>query len=316
MKNEMMLIQKDLPHFVHEPRAFVRRLLDAVVSCDLAQEASWYLAAENMETYSADSALCIPDYEQNPELLDKSMAAPALALSAEEKAKLAKGEMVYLSDDKTWILPCNDSRGVLFSYLVCKGVSEKQHERLKEFWMTLKNWMGVSFSYWMATRKTYVDDVTDLFNQRYLPLVLDKEIQRCARSGGKFTVLFLDIDYFKMVNDSKGHWVGSKLIRELGQIIKSNVRGADYPFRYGGDEYVVILIDTDAKQAVHVAERIRKCVEGTDFLIDGHNIRLTVSIGLATYPDHAATSEEVMKLADEAMYYGKSKSRNIVFIAS
>lgn len=316
MKNEMTLLQKDLPHFVHEPRAFVRRLLDAVVSFGMAQEASWYLVAENIEIYSADSALCIPDFEQSPEPLDKVHASASLALSAEDKEKLAKGEMVCIQSEKTWVLPCNDSRGVLFSYLVCKGVSEKQQERLKEFWITLKSWMGVSFSYWMATRKTYVDDVTDLFNQRYLPMVLDKEIQRCARSGGKFTVLFMDIDYFKMVNDSKGHWVGSKLIRELGQIIKSNVRGADYPFRYGGDEYVVILIDTDAKQAVHVAERIRKCVESTDFLIDGHNIRLTVSIGLATYPDHAATSEEVMKLADEAMYYGKSKSRNIVFIAS
>ena len=318
MKNEMMLLQKDLPHFVHEPRAFVRRLLDSIVTFDMAQEASWYLVAENVETFSADSALCIPDYEQCPDPSghpDQPVPAPVLALSADEKMKLTKGEMVGLTDG-TWVLPCQDSRGVLFSYLVCKGVNKKQQERLKEFWLTLKNWIAVSFSYWMATRKTYVDDVTDLFNQRYLPMVLDKEIQRCARSGGKFTVLFLDIDYFKMVNDSKGHWVGSKLIRELGQIIKSNVRGADFPFRYGGDEYVVVLIDTDAKQAVHVAERIRKCVEGTDFLIDGHNIRLTVSIGLATYPDHAATSEEVMKLADEAMYYGKSKSRNIVFIAS
>lgn len=315
MKNEMMLLQKDLPHFVHQPSVFVRRLLSAIVEFGMAQEARWYSAIDNLETYSADTALCIPEYDQVPELVNNA-SVPPLNLDPEVKAKLNKGEPQFLSNENIWLYPLCDSLGMPFSYLYCKGVSEKQSERLKEFWMTLKNWMGVSFSYWMATRKTYVDDVTDLFNQRYLPLVLDKEIQRCGRSGQKFTVLFMDIDYFKMVNDSKGHWVGSKLIRQLGQIIKSNVRGADYPFRYGGDEYVVILVDTDAKQAVHVAERIRKCVESTDFLIDGHSIRLTVSIGLATYPDHAKTSEEVMKLADEAMYYGKSKSRNIVFIAS
>lgn len=316
MKNEMMLLQKDLPHFVHEPQVFVLRLLKSMVESGMSSEARWYLVADNVENYTADSALCIPEYSQFPELANKQAKAPALKINKAEKAKLDKGEPVYLEQEKLWTYPLADSRGIAFSYLVCPGVNEKQQERLKEFWMMVKNWMGVSFSYWMTTRKTYVDDVTDLFNQRYLPIVLEKEIQRCQRVNGKFTVLFLDIDYFKMVNDSKGHWVGSKLIRQLGQIIKSNVRGADFPFRYGGDEYVVILVDTDAKQAVHIAERIRKCVEETDFLIDGHSIRLTVSIGLASYPDHAATSEAVLKLADEAMYYGKTKSRNIVFIAS
>lgn len=316
MKNELMLLPKDLPHFVHEPEAFVLRLLKSVVDSSMATEARWYLAAESVENYTADSSLCIPEYAQIPELSNKQMKVPPLKVSKDEKAKLDKGEPQLLKDENLWAYPLTDSRGVLFAYLVCPSANEKQQERLKEFWMMQKNWLGVSFSYWMTTRKTYVDDVTDLFNQRYLPIVLDKEIQRCQRMNGKFTVLFLDIDYFKMVNDSKGHWVGSKLIRQLGQIIKANVRGADFPFRYGGDEYVVILVDTDAKQALHIAERIRKCVEETDFLIDGHSIRLTVSIGLASYPDHAATPEEVMKLADEAMYYGKSKSRNIVFIAS
>jgi len=316
MKNEMMLLQKDLPHFVHEPEVFVLRLLKSVVESGMATEARWYLVADNVENYTADASLCIPEYVQIPELANKQMKVPPLKFSKVEKEKLDKGEPLFLEKEQLWVYPLVDSRGVLFSYLACPNVEEKQQENLKEFWMTMKNWLGVSFSYWMTTRKTYVDDVTDLFNQRYLPIVLDKEIKRCQRMNGKFTVLFLDIDYFKMVNDSKGHWVGSKLIRQLGQIIKSNVRAADFPFRYGGDEYVVILVDTDAKQAVHIAERIRKCVEETDFLIDGHSIRLTVSIGLASYPDHAATPEEVMKLADEAMYYGKSKSRNIVFIAS
>lgn len=176
----------------------------------------------------------------------------------------------------------------------------------------------VHFAYLHLAAKTdsYIDEVTGLHNQRYLPMVLEHEIQRTKRDANKFTLLFLDIDFFKLVNDGRGHWVGSKLLFELGQVLKTQVRGCDYLFRYGGDEFIVVLGNADAECARKVAERIRKSVESHNFEVDGHNLRLTVSIGLASYPDHAQSAVGLIKLADEAMYNGKRKSRNIVFVAS
>ena len=173
-----------------------------------------------------------------------------------------------------------------------------------------------SYQYYEAMHLSYVDDLTELYNQRYLPKVLDNEISRAKRNDQKFAVLFMDVDHFKKVNDSKGHWIGSKLLVEIGKIIKSGIRSCDYGFRYGGDEYVVVLVDTATHGAGIVAERLRSEIEGSVFLIDGEKVSLTVSIGLACYPDHASNRQQVIEMADEAMYEGKNASRNIVFVAS
>jgi diguanylate cyclase (GGDEF)-like protein len=163
---------------------------------------------------------------------------------------------------------------------------------------------------------SYIDDVTDLYNQRYLKLVLDKEINRAQRSENCFSVLFMDIDHFKRVNDTRGHLVGSKVLVELSKIIHQNTRVVDYGFRYGGDEFLVVLVGTSAEQAKVVAERMRKQVEESVFDIDGIQLKVTLSIGIASFPEHAKTKEQVIELADKAMYDGKKKSRNIVYVAS
>lgn len=177
-------------------------------------------------------------------------------------------------------------------------------------------YLSFAYTHLEAKNQSYLDELTGLYNQRYLPMALDHEIQRAKREKTPFTLLFLDIDYFKMVNDGRGHWVGSKLLVELGKILQAQVRSCDYTFRYGGDEFIVILGNAGIENSKRVAERIRKAVESNPFLVDGHSLNLTVSIGLAAYPDHAQNAVGLIKLADEAMYYGKRKSRNIVFVAS
>lgn len=167
-----------------------------------------------------------------------------------------------------------------------------------------------------AKNLSYVDEVTGLHNQRYLPMVLEHEIQRAKREKIEFSLLFLDIDYFKMVNDGRGHWVGSKLLVEVGKVLRAQVRSCDYTFRYGGDEFIVVLGNANLENSKIVAERIRKAVEQQTFLVEGHSLNLTVSIGLAGYPTHAQTVPGLIQIADQAMYYGKRKSRNIVFVAS
>ncbi len=176
----------------------------------------------------------------------------------------------------------------------------------------------LSFSYQLQSAKSmsFIDELTGLYNQRYMAQMLDHEIESHRRKKSKFCLLFMDVDYFKSVNDQRGHWVGSKLLTEVGAVLKKQVRSCDYCFRYGGDEFVILLDGADAQKSTQVAERIRSAIEGHPFSVEGHNLNLTVSIGLAEYPTHAETAAQMIQIADMAMYEGKKKSRNIVFIAS
>lgn len=177
-------------------------------------------------------------------------------------------------------------------------------------------YLNFAYQHLDAKNESYLDELTGLYNQRYLPMALEHEIQRSKREGGEFTLLFLDIDYFKLVNDGRGHWVGSKLLIELGKVLREQVRSCDYCFRYGGDEFIVVLGGASLEGSKIAAERIRKAVEAKAFQVEGHSINLTVSIGLASYPAHANSAASLIQIADQAMYYGKRKSRNIVFVAS
>ena len=173
-----------------------------------------------------------------------------------------------------------------------------------------------SYTYQQIEHMTFRDDLTELYNQRYLPIILDQEMQRAVRHGHNFSVLFLDVDFFKLVNDTKGHLVGSNVLVQISKLIKESIRGTDFAFRYGGDEYVIVLSDAASAQATIVAERLRKKTENTVFVVGDSQVKVTISIGIATYPEHAKTTTELLQMADDAMYKGKHKSRNIVFLAS
>lgn len=164
-----------------------------------------------------------------------------------------------------------------------------------------------------AREKAFIDDVTDLYNARYLLSAFDREVSRAERSRSRLSVLFLDLDRFKTVNDSFGHLVGSHVLRELGKMLQASVRAVDTVARYGGDEFTILLVDTDHGGAMQVAERIRESVASTPFGQDrGVKLALTVSIGVATFPDHGSGRETVLDLSDKAMYFGKARGRNVV----
>jgi len=159
----------------------------------------------------------------------------------------------------------------------------------------------------------YLDDLTHLYNTRYLDIALDREL-----SGGRpFTVLFMDLDRFKQVNDQHGHLSGSRLLVEVARVLRSCVREEDVLVRYGGDEYVLLLLGIDSGGGLKVAERIRRAIEDHRFMArEKTTIRVTVSIGLASYPEHATTKADILDLADRAMYRGKRTTRNVVYMAA
>ncbi|MEW6719303.1 MAG: GGDEF domain-containing protein [Thermodesulfobacteriota bacterium] len=162
----------------------------------------------------------------------------------------------------------------------------------------------------------YIDDLTKLYNSRYLNVVLDREMKRSERYRNFFSVLFMDIDFFKRVNDTHGHLVGSRVLQEVGSVLKSCVRDSDTVARYGGDEFVVLLVETNSEEAMFVAERMRKAIESGHLVVSmGLDIRLTISIGIAAFPEHATTKQHLLNLADQAMYRGKESTRNVVYLA-
>jgi diguanylate cyclase (GGDEF)-like protein len=159
----------------------------------------------------------------------------------------------------------------------------------------------------------YLDDLTHLYNTRYLDVVLEREL-----AGGRpFTLLFMDLDHFKAVNDQHGHLSGSRLLVEVARVLRSCVRDEDVLVRYGGDEYVMLLVGIDSGGGLKVAERIRRAIEDHRFLSrESTPVRITPSIGLASFPEHARTKAEIIDLADRAMYRGKRTTRNVVYMAS
>jgi two-component system, cell cycle response regulator len=164
-------------------------------------------------------------------------------------------------------------------------------------------------------QQTFVDDLTGLYNSRYLKFAINNAVLRSKNRGDNFTIFFIDVDYFKRVNDTHGHVVGSEFLVAIGKTIRNAVRGIDPVFRYGGDEFVVILHDANATAAWEIAERLRKNIERRVYVIKGERLQATVSIGLAAFPEHASDPEMILKMADEAMYSAKQTSRNAVHLA-
>ena len=161
------------------------------------------------------------------------------------------------------------------------------------------------------------DDLTKAYNRRFFETYLDEEMERSRRYGTLFSIIFLDLDDLKMVNNFYGHLSGSRTLQEVAKRILSAVRGIDKVVRFGGDEFCVILPQTDQEQAVAVANRIARAMSATNLHIDANvEVSITASFGIATYPTHAMTKENLIRRADAAMYRVKSTTKNAVGLAT
>jgi diguanylate cyclase (GGDEF)-like protein len=142
-------------------------------------------------------------------------------------------------------------------------------------------------------------------------------VYRSARFGYQFSVIFIDLDHFKTVNDTHGHLAGSRLLAEVGYLIKAQLRLIDFAFRYGGDEFVVLLPQTSKDQAVVVARRLQESLRAGNFCKEqGLNLTVRASMGLATFPHDAQTPHDIIRQADEMMYVVKNTTRDNIGVAS
>jgi diguanylate cyclase (GGDEF)-like protein len=159
------------------------------------------------------------------------------------------------------------------------------------------------------------DGLTKLFIHRYFQARLEEELVRARRYHTACSLILFDIDHFKIFNDTYGHQQGDIVLIEVAKLMKYTVRDTvDIPARYGGEEFVIILPETDAKGALLVAERLRKTIEAYDFPGQEQSLKVTISLGIATFPDHASEKSVLIKKADIALYACKNKGRNCSFI--
>ncbi len=164
-----------------------------------------------------------------------------------------------------------------------------------------------------AKQRAHTDELTGLYNHRYFHERLDEEISRCTRFGEIFSLLFMDLDLFKAYNDIYGHIEGDGVLRDVGRYIQSSIRGIDIAFRYGGDEFTVILPQASLEDARHIGERVRRKVEQE---MDSKGAPLSCSVGLASWPTDGVMREEIIRAADAALYHAKQTGRDRVVLFS
>jgi diguanylate cyclase (GGDEF)-like protein/putative nucleotidyltransferase with HDIG domain len=191
--------------------------------------------------------------------------------------------------------------------------SPKQIRLLEQLALQIATPIENAQLYARAEQRSRIDELTGLFNRRHFEERLKEEIARHSRYGDVFSVLLLDLDNFKTYNDIYGHPSGDILLNQIGKIIKSSVRSADQPFRYGGDEFAVILPQTTINDAYVVAERVREQIARG---MEERKIAVTCSIGLASYPSDGVISGELVTVADTALYYAKRTGGNRVYLSS
>jgi diguanylate cyclase (GGDEF)-like protein len=206
-----------------------------------------------------------------------------------------------------------------FSLLCVKNISDFPIKDILSDY--LANVLRTSLSILTSSQKreeirllSLTDEVTGLFNQRKLIEDLEFYIARYEHDKTGFSLLFIDIDYFKNVNDQFGHVVGSQLLNDMSVILKGQLRSNELVYRYGGDEFIVLLPKTSVEETKKIALRISQAVKKAEFAVD-HDMkyRLSLSVGIASYPNDADSAKSIIEFADKMMYMSKKSGRGKVF---
>lgn len=217
------------------------------------------------------------------------------------------GKQVYMPIAK------GDTRLALISVRKVDGTFDPQRLRLIR---AISGHISIAFENARLYHIAITDELTHLYTPRHFRYCINREFSYFEKYGEKITLLMLDIDDFKKINDTYGHTVGDSVLKGVAQCILSSIRDNDLAFRYGGEEFTVFLPSTDASGGRIVAERTRENIETSVFEKGTHNLKVTISIGVSTCPDNAHTAKDLILTADRALYKAKETGKNKVIVSS
>jgi diguanylate cyclase (GGDEF)-like protein len=213
-----------------------------------------------------------------------------------------------------------ESLGVLSIQIPANPASTVALQRTQQFAVTVTAQMSLAFANLMLREtlkyQSVRDPLTGLFNRRHMEEFLARELLRANRNHKPLAVFMIDLDHFKEFNDSFGHEAGDILLREVGALFSSQIRGGDIACRYGGEEFLIILMDANLDAARQRAENLKGQVRNLQVHHRGQTLRqVTVSIGIAAYPDHGTSAQEMINAADRALYRAKTSGRDRIVVA-
>ena len=171
----------------------------------------------------------------------------------------------------------------------------------------------INFMYSQTRHMSLTDSLTGLYNRRHFTDCLEREFLRAKRYKSDLSLAVIDIDFFKKINDTCGHSAGDYILKEIAYLILENFRKTDMVFRYGGEEFVVIMTETALERAIIPLERLRKSIEEYPFYYDGKNLKITISIGVSEVTEEAVDAQKLFENADKALYKAKENGRNKVY---
>jgi diguanylate cyclase (GGDEF)-like protein len=206
----------------------------------------------------------------------------------------------------------NNPFGVMMVFSPREDVTEKELNFLTLFANQVEMAITIANLFENLKKDAVTDSLTELYNRRYFNQALQKELERAQRLHQPFSLISLDLDYLKKINDTYGHFFGDLAIKAIADILKKNARSIDVPARLGGEEFSVLLPGVDSSGALVAAERIRAAIEAQELDTIGH---ITASIGVGTFPEHSLNVDELIDMTDQAMYKSKINGRNMVTLA-
>ncbi len=229
-------------------------------------------------------------------------------------------EMVFSPPDARWyVYRCERDARVL-GIIQMMNIDMRVYTPNEMLLRTLADYAAIAIENARAVQRiqelSITDDCTGLYNARHLFTALADEVHRSKRFGYEFSLLFIDLDHFKQVNDEHGHIVGSKLLGQVGQALRENLRLVDAAFRYGGDEFAILLPQTSKDAALSVARRLMSVFRSRKWLAaEAAPLSLRASIGIAGFPTDAVSAQDIVQRADEMMYQVKQAGRDNIAVA-
>jgi diguanylate cyclase (GGDEF)-like protein/PAS domain S-box-containing protein len=206
--------------------------------------------------------------------------------------------------------------------VICLGSRDQRHslEEETQLFELISSQIGIAIDHALLYEKTvemaFTDGLTGLYNRRYLFEELNREVSRASRNNSPFSIINMDVDNFKTINDRFGHDQGDRMLKEFSDILKKFSRKSDIAARMGGDEFILLTSDCDYQQATAIAQRILTDANSQRIDLKSEKVNLHASIGIAGYPTHGATIDEILSKSDKAMYDAKNAGKNQIKVAA